>query len=495
MPFFKDMWKGVTNPDKPNKFMQQYAQALLAQGGGSKGPIARMGNKLAGGLLLSGQNRANTAQEAAGNAAMQELFTPKQGAGVLAATPGPGLLSAGGMAGMQPGQGLLGAPSMDPSAALASSPMPISDITVDAPKAVKDAVTKITGNPLDLPKYALESGRAAIKLMESGDPRAKALGESLVTQAVNMKPNEKVQFGPDGTGWIYDTNDVEGSLRQFHLGGKKKSPWKTSVQDGRVIRINDETGEWEDKGKLPAGSDGKIQTKTEKRLDKNGNLEQRTIEYIRDKENHKITWQEPTQWMPAASQQIQSLNPLAGDKPYARDLMASKIGAEDGAARALSIRTQLEDPVYGDEIFYSMTRPGEALNWWRGEKSKWGALQKGDPGWDEYQRVVGFRRDVSENANLYIKEITGAQMSEAEAQRLLLAVANLSNDPAQFQANLDGMIKSFERVQKAYDRRLMELVDQGVDIATARTSAKATALQEKRSVMDGIENPVRPGEG
>ena len=171
MPFFKDMWKGVTNPDKPNKFMQQYAQALLAQGGGSKGPIARMGNKLAGGLLMSGQNRANTAQEAAGNAAMQELFTPKQGAGVLAATPGPGLLSAGGMAGMQPGQGLLGAPSMDPSAALAGSPMPLSDITVDAPKAVKDAVTKITGNPLDLPKYALESGRAAIKLMESGDPR------------------------------------------------------------------------------------------------------------------------------------------------------------------------------------------------------------------------------------------------------------------------------------------------------------------------------------
>lgn len=52
---------------------------------------------------------------------------------------------------------------------------------------------------------------------------------------------------------------------------------------------------------------------------------------------------------------------------------------------------------------------------------------------------AAFVQNVNANANLYIKEITGAQMSEAEASRLLLAVPNRDDTGTVFKAKLDNL--------------------------------------------------------
>lgn len=64
---------------------------------------------------------------------------------------------------------------------------------------------------------------------------------------------------------------------------------------------------------------------------------------------------------------------------------------------------------------------------------------------EELQRhaeYTEFRRSAVSNMNLYIKEITGAQMSEAEAVRLRKAIADAEKDgPTAFQAKLNGAIR------------------------------------------------------
>jgi len=50
-----------------------------------------------------------------------------------------------------------------------------------------------------------------------------------------------------------------------------------------------------------------------------------------------------------------------------------------------------------------------------------------------------FEQEAAEGLNLYIKYITGAQMSEAEAQRLKLGYPNLEDSPVQFQTKLTNL--------------------------------------------------------
>ena len=57
------------------------------------------------------------------------------------------------------------------------------------------------------------------------------------------------------------------------------------------------------------------------------------------------------------------------------------------------------------------------------------------------RKLRGFERNVNEALNLYIKAITGAQMSEAEAQRLKKAFPNLDDSPTDFLAKLDALNK------------------------------------------------------
>lgn len=59
----------------------------------------------------------------------------------------------------------------------------------------------------------------------------------------------------------------------------------------------------------------------------------------------------------------------------------------------------------------------------------------------QLRQLKFFERDVNEALNLYIKAITGAQMSEAEAGRLKKAFPNLDDSPTEFLAKMDSLQK------------------------------------------------------
>lgn len=63
----------------------------------------------------------------------------------------------------------------------------------------------------------------------------------------------------------------------------------------------------------------------------------------------------------------------------------------------------------------------------------------------EYEQYISYRRDAIDNINRYIKEITGAQMSEAEATRLRKGVPDPETDsPTEFAAKLKSVTRSMQ---------------------------------------------------
>jgi hypothetical protein len=79
---------------------------------------------------------------------------------------------------------------------------------------------------------------------------------------------------------------------------------------------------------------------------------------------------------------------------------------------------------------------------------------------EDAQELAGFKsyqRTAIENINLYIKEMTGAQMSEKEANRLRLAQPDpgekwyTGDDPITFKAKADNVIKSVRAVIARYE--------------------------------------------
>jgi len=93
--------------------------------------------------------------------------------------------------------------------------------------------------------------------------------------------------------------------------------------------------------------------------------------------------------------------------------------------------------------------------------------EKVDPGLlsDEDKRFLGdesiFKRKAYEALNLYIKQITGAQMSEAEAKRLTKAFVNAAGDsPTQFVSKLNDLI----RTTRESVARLAYLKEKGIAV-------------------------------
>ena len=72
----------------------------------------------------------------------------------------------------------------------------------------------------------------------------------------------------------------------------------------------------------------------------------------------------------------------------------------------------------------------------------------GEQGREKITEISKFKRGAIENLNLYIKEITGAQMSEAEANRLRKAVPDAETDsPTEFKAKMDDAIVQLRKKQ------------------------------------------------
>ena len=85
--------------------------------------------------------------------------------------------------------------------------------------------------------------------------------------------------------------------------------------------------------------------------------------------------------------------------------------------------------------------------WWSGVRDLAG-VELSDDEREYLDSFTAFRRDAFDNINRYIKEITGAQMSEAEADRLRRGVPDPENDsPQEFMSKYRATMASLSRTR------------------------------------------------
>lgn len=103
---------------------------------------------------------------------------------------------------------------------------------------------------------------------------------------------------------------------------------------------------------------------------------------------------------------------------------------------------------------------------------------------------------VSTRANQYIKDITGAQMSEPEARRLLKAIPNVEDNPQMFWDKLNSVIRISESALDQYEKVLYETGDQDAARAasdmTVRTMIDTFDLEDDDAVPAGLPEGWEP---
>ena len=122
----------------------------------------------------------------------------------------------------------------------------------------------------------------------------------------------------------------------------------------------------------------------------------------------------------------------------------------------------------------------------------------------EEEKLVGdydeFRVGVLDNLNLYIKDITGAQMSEKEADRIEKAVINMKKSPTEFKRGIRRVMKQLRRRDRMYRYMLNHgFIQEGHDFNQGAPPISEYAfkkLREKRLdviLKDIKSRPVPPG--
>jgi hypothetical protein len=137
-------------------------------------------------------------------------------------------------------------------------------------------------------------------------------------------------------------------------------------------------------------------------------------------------------------------------KPANNKIETKIVDSEEGYARLQTIRDQFKREY--------QTFVGQGRGAWLELKDRFGQLA---PDEERYLREFSqFRQSTAQNLNLYIKEITGAQMSEAEAKRLSQGVPVAGNgifdgdSPTRFQAKMNQTLRdlAFARMRYHYMR-------------------------------------------
>lgn len=129
--------------------------------------------------------------------------------------------------------------------------------------------------------------------------------------------------------------------------------------------------------------------------------------------------------------------PFALPKPTQNKLGEDYTNALAGMQRLQGIVASVK-PEY-------LTWAGQAKGTWQGVKAKAGMNLAPE----ERQNLQGYqtwRSDTLNNLNLYIKEVTGAAMSEAEAKRIQSVMPSTDDDPVSFQSKLDSAMKRLSLV-------------------------------------------------
>lgn len=132
-----------------------------------------------------------------------------------------------------------------------------------------------------------------------------------------------------------------------------------------------------------------------------------------------------------------------GAQPFALPKPAQNKLGED-YTNALAGMQRLQGIVASVKPEY-LTWAGQAKGAWQGVKAKAGMNLAPE----ERQNLQGYqtwRSDTLNNLNLYIKEVTGAAMSEAEAARIKSVMPSTDDDPVSFQSKLDSSMKRLSLV-------------------------------------------------
>ncbi len=131
------------------------------------------------------------------------------------------------------------------------------------------------------------------------------------------------------------------------------------------------------------------------------------------------------------------------------DIEKKLVGAREGLSRLRGIAAKSR-PEY-QEI---PARLGVA---WTGLKARFGQGGISSEDRKSLTEFADYRRDAISNINLYIKDITGAQMSATETDRLRLAVPDPGegifggDDPITFKAKLGSAIRDLEKASVRYE--------------------------------------------
>jgi len=144
-------------------------------------------------------------------------------------------------------------------------------------------------------------------------------------------------------------------------------------------------------------------------------------------------------------------------------------------------------------------------NMWTGLKAKLGQGVSPEDR-QELQSLQSFKRKAIENINLYIKEITGAQMSEREATRLRQAMPDVGDnwysgdDPITFKSKLDDIIRNARLAAARYNwyrtkglaaPEINKLIksDSAISLkeVAARMRERAAELQKEEMAPDQIK--------
>lgn len=439
MPFFKDIWQGVTRPEKQSDFMTQFAQQLM-MGGGSKGPLARLGNKLVGGLLHGGQRGAGRRQA-------QETADQRKAA-LSMLRPGVETMQA-----QRPGAGVLQR----------------TDILPTDPSILTEALP--AGGGVLSPEFApmSEGEKTKREFMKSYRLKDKdpwgfidaVMGSPELSKDPAMMSMVGQTYKDATKGWEAITSPTGGifmwdgknpnSMRQM-TGGKPPAP-VTKVADGVLYERDPATGEWVAQTTKDPGDNYKWASRDETKV-VDGKKWKRKIDYRFDKSKGGDQPLEEIAhpWSLSVNQNIEG--DISNQSKKLQEFVQQKIWAtEDARIRSKAIEEQVMDPEIGERMLSYMTVPGRVEFGWDKVKDymNWMDDPEDRAAYEQYTTLV---RDVQENMNLYIKEITGAQMSEAEAHRLVKAIMTPGDGPIQFMSKLNGVLRSSERVLEAYEGRL-----------------------------------------
>ena len=158
-------------------------------------------------------------------------------------------------------------------------------------------------------------------------------------------------------------------------------------------------------------------------------------------------------WMPyTARVQATGLDDLSFTSKTEAGLEGAAIAAGDALTRLGQVEESFEQ---GKDI---LTRTGQLMDWGLRQADKLG-VNIGDEGRESIAQTARFKLDVMDNANRLIKEMTGAQMSEAEADRLMKGMPNLDDSPQEFTAKYQ---RTMEKLRELLTRKVEKRIEPGV---------------------------------